>query len=185
MTERVAIIIFQASWFFLLFVAVLAQIFFEDKPKRKAGFIINMLVITPFVVAFGLFYLRRYFGTYESVITTRIGGTILLALGMIGYIVSHFYLRRNWSLSASIKEGHKLIKNGPYRLIRHPMYSSMILVVLGSGLLIANYIIILFTTIVGIAYYIRSRKEEALLREEFPEYDQYAKGTKMLIPGVL
>ncbi len=185
MTQEITVIIFKSVWGFLLFIAVLAQILFEDRPKRKAGFIINQLVITPFVVAFGLFYLGRYFGTYESTLATRIGGTVLLALGMIGYIISHFYLRRNWSLSASIKEGHKLIKNGPYRLVRHPMYSSMILVVLGSGFLIANYIIILFTPIVGIAYYIRARKEEALLREEFSEYDQYARGTKMLIPGVL
>jgi|PlaIllAssembly_1097288.scaffolds.fasta_scaffold19987_5 protein-S-isoprenylcysteine O-methyltransferase Ste14 len=185
MTEKIAIIIFQVSWAFLLIIAVSAQILFEDKPKRQAGFVINLLVITPFVIALVWFYLRNYFGTFETTVATRIIGIVLLVLGMIGYISSHFYLQKNWSLSASIKEGHRLIKKGPYRFVRHPMYSSMLLVVLGSGLLIANYLIIIFTPIVGIAYYIRARKEEALLREEFPEYEQYARGTKMLIPCIL
>lgn len=64
------------------------------------------------------------------------------------------------------------------------MYASMTAIVLGSGLLIANYMVILFTPVVGIVYYIRAKKEEALLRGEFPEYDRYAGGTKMLIPGI-
>jgi protein-S-isoprenylcysteine O-methyltransferase Ste14 len=184
MTEEIAIIIFLVSWATLIVIAVLAQILFEDKPKRQAGLIINLLVITPFIVSLGWFYLRNYFGTYESTPITRISGTAVLALGMIGYIISHFYLRRNWSLSASIKEGHKMIKNGPYRFVRHPMYTSMLFVALGSGLLIANYPIIICTTIVGFAYYIRAKKEETLLRVEFPEYDKYASRTKMFIPGI-
>jgi len=184
MTQEIALLIFKSSWGFLLFIAVLAQILFEDRPKRKAGVVTNLLVITPFVIVFGLFYLRGYFGAYESAPATRIAGTIIVIPGMVGYILSHFYLRRNWSLSASIKEGHKLVKSGPYRVVRHPMYSSMTIVVLGSGLLIANFMMILFTPVVGIAYHIRARKEEELLKEEFPEYDQYTRETKMFIPGI-
>ena len=184
MTERAAVIIFESSWWLLLVIAVLAQILYKDRPKKQAGLITNLLIITPFVLVFGLFYLRGYFATYESTLATRIAGTIITVFGMLGYILSHFYLRRNWSLSASIKEGHKLVKNGPYRFVRHPMYSSMTVMVLGSGLLTANYAIILCTLVVGIVYYIRARKEEALLRGEFPEYDQYVKETRMLIPGV-
>ena len=184
MTERAALIIFESSWGLLLFIAVLAQILFEDKPKKKAGVITNLLVITPFVVVFGLFYLRAYFGIYESTLATRIVGTVITVLGILGYILSLLSLRRNWSLSASIKEGHKLVRSGPYRLIRHPMYSSMTVMVLGSGLLTANYAIILCTPIVGIVYYVRGKKEEELLRGEFPEYDRYARETRMLIPGI-
>ena len=138
MTERTALIIFESAWGLLLFIAVLAQIIFEDQPKRKAGVVTNLLIITPFVLIFGLFYLGRYFGTYESTLVTRIAGAVTTLMGLIGYVLSILWLRRNWSLSASIKEGHKLVRSGPYRLVRHPMYSSMTLVVLGSGLLIAN-----------------------------------------------
>jgi protein-S-isoprenylcysteine O-methyltransferase Ste14 len=185
MTQETAVIIFKSSWGLLLLIALLSQILFEDKPKKKAGFITNLLIITPFVVVLGLFYLRFHFGTYESTLASRIAGTVIVVLGMIGYILSLLSLRRNWSLSASVKEGHKLVKSGPYKLVRHPMYTSMTVIVLGSGLLIANYMMILFTPIVGIVYYIRAGKEEALLRGEFPEYDRYAGETKMLIPGII
>ena len=185
MTYVIALIIFKSIWGLLIFIAMVAQILFADKSKRKAGLITNLLVITPFVVVLGLFYLRRWGGTYESTVTTRLTGAALVGLGMIGYILSHFYLRSNWSLSVSIKEGQQLIKRGPYKLVRHPMYSSMTLVVLGSGLLTANYLMLLFTPVIFIIYYIRARKEETLLRVEFPEYIQYTRGTKMLIPGIL
>lgn len=184
MNERAALIIFESSWGLLLAIAVLAQVLFEDKLKRQAGIVINLLVIIPFVVVFGLFYLGRYFGTYDSVLANRIVGTVIVTLGMIGYILSHLYLRRNWSLFASIKEGHKLVRSGPYKFVRHPNYASITVMVLGSGLLVANYIMIIFTPVIGIIYYIRARKEEELLREEFPEYDQYIQETKMLIPGI-
>ncbi len=184
MTQEIAIVIFELSWGLLLFIAILAQILFEDQPKRKAGFVTNLIVITPFICALGLFYLERYFGTFDSNLITRIIGVVITLLGVIGYIVSLLFLWRNWSISASIKIGHKLVKNGPYRLVRHPMYFSMTLIVLGSGLLIANYIMLLFTPIVAYVYYIRAVKEEELLREEFPEYKQYSRETRMLIPGV-
>ena len=85
---------------------------------------------------------------------------------------------------ASIKKSHRLVKSGLYRYIRHPMFASMLLIVPGSGLLISNYLVIAFTPIVGAIYYIRAKKEEELLKEEFPEYNQYIKETKMFIPGI-
>jgi protein-S-isoprenylcysteine O-methyltransferase Ste14 len=186
MTQYIAIIIFKSTWGLLFLIALVAQILFADKSKRKAGLFTNLLVITPFVVVLGLFYLERWVGIYfGSTPVTRISGTVLICVGMVSYILSHFYLRRNWSLSASIKEGHKLISSGSYKLVRHPMYSAMTLVVFGSGLLIANYLILLSTPVIFIIYYIRARKEETLLREEFPEYNQYIRRTKMLIPGIL
>ncbi len=185
MNQSIAALIFKSSWGFLIFIAILAQLLFEDQPKRKAGFLVNLIVIIPFVVVLVLFYLGRYFGTYDSTLATRISGTVVLMIGLIMYTISHFFLRRNWSLSGSVKENHTLVMNGPYKIIRHPMYLSMILVVLGSGFLIANYIILLFTPIAGIVYYLRSRKEEVLLKEEFPEYIQYAQKTRMLVPWIL
>jgi protein-S-isoprenylcysteine O-methyltransferase Ste14 len=186
MTQYIAIILFKSAWGLLIFIALVAQILFADKSRIKAGLITNLLVIIPFVFVLGLFYLERYFGSvYMSTPVTWIAGAALVGLGTVGYILSHFYLRSNWSLSASIKEGQKLITNGPYRLVRHPMYSSMTVIVLGSGLLTANYLILLFTPVIFIIYYIRARKEETLLREEFPEYNEYSRKTKMLIPGIL
>jgi protein-S-isoprenylcysteine O-methyltransferase Ste14 len=111
-------------------------------------------------------------------------GFAIMVLGVSGYIISILHLRRNWAVSAAIKEGHTLVKSGPYKFVRHPMYFFMILVVLGSGFLISNFLIILYTPIVGILYYLRAKKEEEMLKEALPGYVQYIKETKMLIPAI-
>jgi protein-S-isoprenylcysteine O-methyltransferase Ste14 len=186
MVENAAIIVFAVVWWVLIAIAIVAAFMFERKPyMNRAGPIMNALIITPFVFAFGLFYLARYFGIYGVSTIGRISGAFMMVAGLAGYIVSHCYLRENWSLGASVKEGHKLVTGGPYRVVRHPMYSSMILEVLGSGLLLGNYLMIASTIIVGAVYYVRARKEEELLKQEFPEYQGYAAKTRMLMPWLL
>lgn len=185
MTQETAITIFISSLSLLLLIVILAQIMFGSKLKIKAGLITNLIIVTPFLIAFILFVFQGYFGTYESTLVTLIAGVVITTLGILGYIVSMLYLWKNWSFSASIREGHKMVKTGPYRYIRHPIYFSLILVFAGSGLLVSNYVIILCTSIVGFVYYLRARKEEQLLKEEFPEYSKYINETKMLIPGLL
>ena len=186
MTEKIALLIFASIWGILLAVpaVTLAYSLYKDRPKKQAGIITNFLIAAPYVFVFSLFYLDSYFGVYEGNDALRISGAVVAVLGMAGYLLSHLYLRRNWSLLASVREGHRLIVVGPYRFVRHPMYSSMTATVLGSGLLVDNWAIIASTVIVGCAYYFRARKEETLLTEEFPEYRQYARKTKMFIPGI-
>jgi protein-S-isoprenylcysteine O-methyltransferase Ste14 len=185
MTESAAWMTFTAVWGLLLLIAVVAELLFEDKPKRSAGMATNVLVALPFVVIFGLANLGRHVGVYVSSGTMLIAGTAITGLGMVGYIVSLVSLGRNWSLGASIKEGHQLITGGPYRIVRHPTYLSMMMIYLGSGLLISSFVAILLTPLVGFIYWIRAGKEEGLLREEFPEYEQYADHTRKLIPWLL
>jgi protein-S-isoprenylcysteine O-methyltransferase Ste14 len=165
--------------------AVIAQLSSLNQPaKKQAGIMTTLIVIVPFILAVGLFYLGRYFGTYQGNTLSRVCGTIVSTIGLIIYLLSHVYLRRNWSLSASIKEAHQLVTGGIYRFVRHPMYSSMIMIVLGSGLLVDNYLIMLSTSLVGITCHIRATREESLLAEEFPEYREYSKKTKMFIPWI-
>jgi len=64
------------------------------------------------------------------------------------------------------------------------MYSSMTAIVLGSGLMTDNYLIVAATIVVAMVYYVRAREEEDLLRQEFPEFEQYASKVAMFIPFV-
>jgi protein-S-isoprenylcysteine O-methyltransferase Ste14 len=182
MTHEAAQLIFRYSWSILLAITVLWLILFEDRPKTKAGIVANLIVVVPYLTVFGLYYIRNYAGTFEGTTVFRITGAAVLFLGMAIYIYSHFLLRGNWSVMASIKKNHRLVKTGPYGYIRHPMFASMLLIVPGSGLLISNYLIIAFTPVVWAIYYIRAKKEEELLKEEFPEYGQYIRETKMFVP---
>jgi protein-S-isoprenylcysteine O-methyltransferase Ste14 len=85
----------------------------------------------------------------------------------------------------TFKEGHDLVTGGPYRYIRHPIYTGMLLAVLGSGLVIGPVWLAVF---VGVAIYcvFSARTEEGLMVQAFPEeYTQYKRRTKAFIPFVV
>jgi len=178
-------LIFKLFWLTLLIIATLAQFIFGGKLKKKAGIFTNLIVVTPYLVVFGWFSVRAHFGTYKGNLITQILGLLLMILGLTGYFLSILFLRHNWAVSAAIKEGHGLVKKGPYKYIRHPMYFFMILEILGSGLVISNYLIVLYIPVIIGIYYIRAKKEEEMLKEEFPAYKDYIRETRMLIPGIL
>jgi len=184
MEEQIAVFIFKFIWGTLLIIALLAQWFFRGKIKEKAGVVANLLVVMPYVIVFACFSSRDYLGAYKANIILQLLGLAIMFAGAIGYVVSILYLKYNWAVSAEIKEGHRLVNSGPYKFVRHPMYFFMILVVLGSGLLISNFPIILYTPVIAVLYYLRSKKEEELLQRFLPGYDEYRKKTKMLIPGI-
>jgi len=176
--------LFLIAWAFLLVVVVVAQFVLGGKLKKRAGIIHNFLVAAPYLIVFSWFAARDRIGTYKSNSILETLGLSFMIFGIIGYVSSIFFLRHNWTISAAIKEKQTIVKEGPYKYIRHPMYSFMIIVVFGSGLLISNYLILLYTPIIGVLYYLRAKKEEDLLKETFPEYNNYIRETKMLIPGI-
>ena len=185
MSPRVSYIIFISTWWILAAAALVAYLISGNLPsKRRAGLTADLMVIAPFILVPGLFYLGRYGGTYVGSEITRAAGAIVAISGLCVYLICHFYLRKNWSLAGSIREGQGLVVSGPYRFVRHPMYGSMTLVVLGSGMLTDNYLIIASTAVVAALYYVRATLEETLLRLEFPEFAGYARRVRMFIPFV-
>lgn len=186
MTEGVALVVFGITWSLLILMAVVAQVLsFATPAKRQASLLTNLLVIASFALVLGLFYAGRWFGTYSGSPAGRVAGAVLTALGLFLYAAAHLYLRRNWSIAAVIVEGHRLIVRGPYRYVRHPMYSAMMAIVVGSGLLVSDYLILASIVPVAAAYFVRARGEEAMLLAEFPEYRDYIARTRMFVPGVV
>ena len=112
-------------------------------------------------------------------------GTILVGLGIGLAIVARAYLGRNWGIPMSQKENPALVTSGPYRLIRHPIYSGIILAMFGSVLGLS--LLWLLPLVLLTAYFIYSaRREEALMCRQFPgEYPAYMRRTKMLVPFLL
>jgi protein-S-isoprenylcysteine O-methyltransferase Ste14 len=95
-------------------------------------------------------------------------------------------LGRQWSYEARLIEGHKLVTEGPYRWVRHPIYTAMFGKLIASnfafgapwGLLAAGGIFVVGTLI-------RIRAEEKLMREAFgPAYDEYARRVPAFVPGL-
>ena len=89
-----------------------------------------------------------------------------------------------WSLAARVVEGHKLVTQGPYSIVRNPIYTGMLGMLLATGLAVSHGIgLVLAVVIFAIGTLIRVRSEERLLREMFgSEFDEYTRRVPAVIP---
>ena len=96
---------------------------------------------------------------------------------------SRRHLGRNWSTNVRIAEEHELVRSGPYRFVRHPIYTAVLGMSLGTTIVSGQYHSLLGLLIVAIAYWRKIRIEEAALREAFSaEYDEYRRKSWALVP---
>lgn len=109
-------------------------------------------------------------------------GTALVAAGLALAIWARVHLGRNWSGKVVVKEDHTLVCDGPYRRVRHPIYTGMLLALLGTALAIGEWRGFLALACAAIGVLFRVHAEEARMGETFPEYAQYRKQTDALIP---
>ena len=115
-----------------------------------------------------------------------VSGVMCLAIGLWLFYQSHADLGTNWSITLEVREQHRLITQGVYRRIRHPMYLALALYSIGQALVIPNWVagpsnLIAFVILLAL----RLRAEERMMVEEFgDEYAAYSAQTKRLIPGV-
>jgi len=100
---------------------------------------------------------------------------------------SHADLGRNWSISLQIRNEHRLVTTGIYRLIRHPMYSSFFLFAVAQLMLLPNWFAGATGLVgVGMLYAFRIRQEERMMIERFgAEYRDYMAHTARLIPWLV
>jgi protein-S-isoprenylcysteine O-methyltransferase Ste14 len=115
----------------------------------------------------------------------QVVGLILLAAGLGLGVWARVYLGRNWGMPMTERAEPELVTSGPYRFVRHPIYSGLLLALLGTALATNLYWLIALA-LVG-AYFIYSATvEERLMTTSFPaDYPGYKAHTKMLIPFVL
>ncbi len=115
----------------------------------------------------------------------QVVGTVLFVSGLGLAVWARIYLGRNWGMPMTRKEEPELVTSGPYRFVRHPIYSGLLLGVLGTAL--ATNVYWLIGLAVAGPYFIYSATvEERLMTDTFPaDYPRYKATTKMLIPFVL
>ena len=95
-------------------------------------------------------------------------------------------LGEQWAVAARLVEGHKLITEGPYRLVRNPIYTGMLGMMVATGLAVTQWWALLISIVVFLAgTYIRVRIEERLLRGQFGSaFDDYTSRVPAVIPGI-
>ena len=112
-------------------------------------------------------------------------GVALVALGL-GYAVqARRHLGANWSATVTLKQAHSLIRSGPYRRVRHPIYTGLLLAFAGSALALAQWRGLLALLLVTGSLWLKLRREERWLLEHFgADYAEYRKTSWALLPGL-
>ena len=103
----------------------------------------------------------------------------------LGFAVSaRAHIGRNWSGTVTLKQGHELIRTGPYRLVRHPIYAGMSLALLSTALARGDRRGFAALALFGVSFLRKMRVEERFMAERFPgEYPDYKAQTPALVPG--
>jgi protein-S-isoprenylcysteine O-methyltransferase Ste14 len=119
--------------------------------------------------------------TYALAVT----GVVLTWAGIALALWARWHLGQYWSARITIKEDHKLIRTGPYSRLRHPIYSGLDLAAIGTALTIDQWRCVLGVCLIILAYGIKARREEAMLRAQFgADFQDHCGHTGFLIPRV-
>ena len=115
-----------------------------------------------------------------------LGGAVLTAAGMLFSVWARLTLGRNWSGTVTIKQDHELIQRGPYRIVRHPIYTGMLLAMLGTAFIYGIARCFVGVPIVGLAFWLKVQIEERFMVQQFgAQYVHYRQQVRALIPFVL
>jgi protein-S-isoprenylcysteine O-methyltransferase Ste14 len=112
-------------------------------------------------------------------------GLALEVFGLLLAVWARRVLGRNWSGEISIKVEHELIRSGPYKWLRHPIYTGILAMYLGTGVATGEWLAIVGIAIATIAYWRKIRLEEANLKVAFgADYAAYCRESWALFPGL-
>jgi protein-S-isoprenylcysteine O-methyltransferase len=182
---------FACTWGALVLVWI-AGLPLSKRTARRASYSSRLALFVPFLVAWLLvvFHLIRSdwlrLPLWPHAPAVQAAGLALTILGCLFAIWARVTLGRNWSGLPKVKQEHELIVKGPYALVRHPIYSGLLLALAGTFLAMGTLGGILGWLIVAISYAIKIRQEERLMYETFPAaYPEYKQQVKALIPGIL
>lgn len=171
------LIIWGLFWVYWLIAAIGAKHGTRSGQRRVPG----LLLIATLIV-------ERVFGRNGQPsygVALQVIGMIVFVSGLGLAVWARIYLGRNWGMPMTRQNDPELVTSGPYKYVRHPIYSGILLGVLGTA--IATNIYWLLVLVGGGVYFVYSaRVEEGLMASAFPTtYPDYKAHTKMLIPFVL
>ena len=141
------------------------------------GFLVPLVWIVSPALSFAEYPLRA---------SPLIVGASCLVVGLWFFHRSHADLGTNWSISLEVREQHRLITDGVYRRVRHPMYTALLLYAIGQALVIPNWVAgPSYLIPMGMLCVFRVRGEEVMMLDEFgEEYAKYMTRTKRFVPGL-
>ncbi len=179
---------------FILCWLLLAQ--FNKKASRGtppwSGLRLRLIIIIG-VIVLVRFHRHAVVGFFAAVSGSRLLHPVIalqwlgvgLCLAGFGFAVwARVHIGRNWGMPMSLREGHELVTSGPYAYVRHPIYSGLMLAMIGSAFT-AGLLWLLGLVFYFIYFIFAARSEEKTMLTQFPDaYPAYRRRTKMLLPFV-
>ena len=161
----------------------------SKRTKRRETVAQRLGYILPLVATFVLLSERwashGWLGAYLLPASENIEwlGAVLVAFGIAICFWARWHLGSNWSGTVTLKEGHELIRTGPYRSIRHPIYTGILLALLGTAVQIGQIRALIALAVAWFSFYIKARREESFLAQEFGErFAAHLQHTGMFLP---
>ena len=121
----------------------------------------------------------------QGLLAFWLGAAVTIA-GLLFAVWAREHLGSNWSRSVTIKQGHELITTGPYAVVRHPIYTGILIGFLGMAIAISQARGFIVVLLIFLAFWLKLRMEEQWMRSQFGEmYAAYAGHTAALVPYLL
>jgi protein-S-isoprenylcysteine O-methyltransferase Ste14 len=137
------------------------------------------------IAVIALFHVVRPGGLDVHSTALAAAGTVIVLCGLGFAVWARIHLGRNWGMPMSRKEEPELVTSGPYRLVRHPIYTGILTAAVGTALAV-NLLTLAVAAIVAAFFWYSASVEERNMTATFPAaYPAYRAQTKMLIPFVL
>lgn len=147
---------------------------------------VRLVLIAVIFLFFRIPGVRQAFVHYQNAHSGPATETVGILLCLFGFgfaIWARLHLGRNWGQPMTLKEGHELVTTGPYKFVRHPIYTGLLIAMLGSTLVTPVWLV---ASVCLTAYFVYSAQtEERIMMQQFPgEYSEYRRRTKALVPFV-
>lgn len=183
--------IIRGCWLVFVTIWVLAAlstkrtVYRESRAQRLRYWV--LLVIACFLQLYGRqlpYPLNMRVVPHEA--PTACAAAVLCVIGLAFAVWARVTLGRNWSGVVTLKEGHELMERGPYRIVRHPIYTGILTMFFATALAQGHLFGFVGALLMFASFWIKLGDEEKLMLQQFPEqYADYRRRTKRIIPFVV
>ena len=167
-------------------IAISTMLRTKTEPSKDAGTLKLVLMAAYASLFVAVFLAVRDDGNFVTQSPVSILGLAMIVVGIAIRAWAIATLRHYFTVNVTLREGHRLIRSGPYRLVRHPSYTGALLSFYGFAIAVENLWAALVVVVpITYAFFVRMRVEEGVLRSAFPdEYPAYERATRRLVPFV-
>ena len=156
----------------------------EKHISFKYIFLLSAVVVALFItMLYRKTFLQRTL--WQTSVHLGIVTDVIVLIGLAFAVWARTILGRNWSANIAFKKGHKLIKHGPYSIVRHPIYSGLIFMAIGTAINIGQVFAFVLLAVYFVGFNGKCRLEEELMLKHFSkEYNIYKKRVKAIMPYI-